>query len=129
MKVPTRDVAATAAVLLAVVAYGLWLADVEVLGTTSVRGVGAVALVLGFVASAIAVVPGFDQLIRGNRSYLAAASLLGVAALASGVVALWKESETALGLLVAAVVVLWGVSTTHHVLLARATPHGSGSAR
>jgi hypothetical protein len=129
MKVPARDVAATAAVLLAVVAYALWLADVEVLGTTSVRGVGAAVLVLGFVASALAVVPGFDQLIRGNRAYLAAMSLLGVVALVSGVVALWEESETALGLMVAAVVVLWGVSTTHHVLLARAAPHRSGPAR
>lgn len=127
MRLPKKDIIATSAVAVAIVLYLLWLADATVLGMSSTRVTGLAVLVLGFVASAVAVVPSFDQLIHGNRLYLAATSVLGVAALAAGVVMLWTASGTALGWLVVALVTLWAIATTHHVVLAKAeqrTLHG-----
>lgn len=120
MRLPKRDIIASSAVVVAVVLYALWLADATVLGMSSTRVTGLAVLVLGFAASAVAVVPSFDQLIHGNRLYLAATSVLGVAALVAGVVMLWTASGTALAWLMAALVALWAISTTHHVVLARA---------
>ena len=120
MRLPKRDIIATCAVAAAVVLYVLWLADVTVLGMSSTRVTGLVVLALGFVASATAVVPSFDQLMHGNRLYLVTTSVLGVAALAAGVVMLWAASSTALAWLMVALVTLWAISTTHHVVLARA---------
>ena len=119
MRLPRKDIIATSAVAVAVVLYVLWLADATVLGMNSTRVTGLAVLVLGFVASAVAVVPSFDQLIHGNRLYLAATSVLGVAALAAGVVMMWTASGTALAWLVVALVTLWAIATTHHVVLAR----------
>lgn len=127
MRLPRKDIIATSAVAVAVVLYVLWLADATVLGLSSTRATGFAVLVLGFVASAVAVVPSFDQLIHGNRLYLAASSVLGVAALAAGVVMLWTASGTALAWLVVVLVTLWAIATTHHVVLAKAgkrTLHG-----
>jgi hypothetical protein len=121
-RLPKRDIIATCAVAAAVALYALWLVDTAVPGLSSVRGTGLAVLVLGFVASATAVVPGFDQLMHGNRTYLAATSVLGPAALSAGVVMLWSASSTALAWLVVALVTLWAIATTHHVMLARA-PH------
>ena len=126
MRLPKRDIIATSAVALAVVLYVLWLVDATVLGMSSTRVTGLVVLMLGFVASAIAVVPGFDQLMHGNRLYLATTSVLGAAALTAGVVMLWTASGSALAWLMAALVTLWAISTTHHVVLAKAelrAPH------
>lgn len=119
MHLPKKDIIATSAVVVAVVLYVLWLADATVLGMSSTRVTGLAVLVLGFVASAVAVVPSFDQLIHGNRLYLAATSVLGVAALAAGVVMLWTANGTALAWLVVLVVTLWAIATTHHAVLAR----------
>ena len=119
MRIPRRDIIATCAVAAAVVLYLLWLADVALLGMSSVRATGLVILALGFVASATAVVPGFDQLMHGSKVYLAATSVLGLVAFVTGVVMLWSESSTAMAVLMVAIGVLWAVSTTHHVLLAK----------
>jgi hypothetical protein len=119
VRLPKKDVVATGAVAVAVALYLLWLADVDVLGT-STRIVGLVVLLLGFVASASAVVPGFTGLLHGSKVYLAVTSLLGLAALAAGIVTLWSASPTALAVLVGALVLLWAISTAHHVALARA---------
>ena len=120
MRFPKRDVIATGAVAAAVVLYLLWLADTALPGMSDMRVTGLVVLVLGFLASAVAVVPGFDQLMHGNKVYLAATSLIGLAALVAGVVMLWSESSTAFAVLMVALVVLWAIATTHHVLLAKA---------
>jgi hypothetical protein len=119
-RLPKKDIIATCAVAAAAVLYVLWLADATVLGMNSVRVTGLAVLALGFVASATAVVPSFDQLMHGNRVYLATTSVLGVAALTAGIVMLWSASSTALAWLMAALVTLWAISTTHHVVLARA---------
>jgi hypothetical protein len=120
MRLPKRDVIATGAVAIAVVLYLLWLADAALPGMSDLRVTGLVVLVLGFLASAVAVVPGFDRLMHGNKVYLAATSLIGLAALVAGVVMLWSESSAAFSVLMVALVVLWAIATTHHVLPAKA---------
>ena len=119
MRLAKRDIIATCAVAAAVVVYLLWLADATLPGMSGMRVTGLVILVLGFIASATAVVPSFDQLIHGNRAYLAVTSLLGLTALAAGIVMLWSASSAALAVLMAALVVLWVISTIHHVLLTK----------
>jgi hypothetical protein len=119
MRIPRRDVAATGIVVLAVVLYVLWIADVTLPGLDGVRAVGAVLLGLGFVASIVAVVPGFDQLLHGNKAYLGITSALGLLAFAGGLLMLITASSTGLALMMSAMVVLWAVATTHHVLSSR----------
>ena len=116
MRFPRRDLIATGLVSVAGLAYLMWAIDVPLL--SSVRVAGTVMLLCGFAASASAVVPGFDKLLRGNRVYLVVTSLIGVAALVGGVGALVAGSEAGLILVLAAIVALWAISTVHHALLA-----------
>jgi hypothetical protein len=118
MGFPKRDIIATALVAIAGVIYGLWAIGYW----TSVRATGAVVLAFGFVASASAVVPGFEQLIRGNRAYLVVTSLLGLVAFAAGIVMLLDASGTGLTVMMAAMGVLWLIATIHHALLANRRP-------
>ena len=122
MRFPTRDIIATTAVAVAVLLWALWVADATLSGLDSARATGLAVLVLGFVASASAVVPGFGDLMHGNKSYLAGTSVLGLAALVAGIVTLVSPSSTALALLVAALAALWVISTWHHVVLAKHAP-------
>ena len=115
MSLPKRDIIATALVAIGAVLYGLWAAEVW----SSVRATGIVVLALGFVASAGAVVPGFEQLIRGNKAYLAGTSLIGLVAFAAGVQMLVTASGTGLTVMVVAMGVLWLIATIHHTMLAR----------
>jgi uncharacterized membrane protein HdeD (DUF308 family) len=121
MHVDRRDVVATLAVAVATAAYLLWLADVELPGLASPRSVGLLILVLGFVASASAVVPGFETLIHGSRTYLTVTSALGLVALVAGIIVLVNGSEAMLATLAGATVVLWCAATVRHVRAARAT--------
>jgi hypothetical protein len=121
-RLPKKDIIATGAVVVAVVLYVLWLFEATLPAMSSIRGTGLAVLALGFAASATAVVPAFDQLMHGSRLYLAGTSLLGLVALTAGILMLVSASETALGVLVATLLALWIVSTTHHVMLARAVP-------
>jgi hypothetical protein len=98
--------------------YLLWLADAAPFGM-STRVTGLVILVLGFIASASAVVPGFVELLHGNRAYLAVTSLLGLGAFVAGFVTLWSANTAALAVLMGVLVLLWAISTAHHALLAR----------
>ncbi len=119
MKLLKRDILATALVAVAGVLYGLWAVD-SAPWKMSTRVTGMVVLVLGFAASASAVVPGFEQLLHGSRAYLAVTSLLGLAAFAGGIWMLVAASEAGLGLLVGTMGLLWLISTIHHSLLAGA---------
>ena len=83
------------------------------------RATGVVVLALGFVASASAVVPGFEQLIRGNKAYLAVTSLVGLVAFIAGVQMLITASGTGLTVMVIAMGVLWLIATVHHTMLAK----------
>ena len=120
MQIPTRDRIATVLVALAVVVYALWATGSALPGMDGIRITGLVVLVLGFFASASAVVPGFDELVHGNKLYLAVTSLIGLVAFTGGVVMLVGASEVALGVVMAAMIVLWMIATIHHAVLAEA---------
>lgn len=122
MRLPIRDAIATGVVAIAGLFYALWAVDLAPWGLSSIRMTGVVILALGFVASASAVVPGFEGLIRGNRIYLVVTSLIGFAAFAGGLWLLVASSEIGLGLLVGTMGGLWLISTVHHSLLAGAGP-------
>lgn len=120
MRLNRTDAIATTAVGLAVIAYLLWLADLGVPGLGSTRVVGAIVLGLGWFASAVAVIPNFDALIHASKVYLGTASVLGVTALAAGVVVLVDASTSMLALLVSTTVVMWAMATVRHT---RPNPH------
>ena len=115
MGLPKKDIIATALVAVAGVLYGLWATGYW----TSVRATGVVVLALGFVASASAVVPGFEQLIRGNKAYLAVTSLIGLVAFIAGIQMLITASGAGLTVVVIAMGVLWLIATVHHTMLAK----------
>lgn len=121
MSIPWRDRIATLVVASALFIYLLWA--VGVLGEVSAGTVAIVVLVLGFVASASAVVPGFDELLAGSRPYLALASLAGLVALGSGILTIINATDETLAVLVSATVALWAVATIRH-----ASAHRSGLA-
>ena len=118
MRLPKQDLIATAFVAAAGVFYILWLTGVASAGM-STRTTALVVLALGFAASASAVVPHFDQLIHGNKAYLAVTSLIGLVALIAGVQALAAASGAGLGVLMGAMSVLWLMATIRHRHLAR----------
>jgi hypothetical protein len=99
--------------------YLLWAIDSALPGMSSTRATGVAVLVLGFAASASAVVPGFDQLLHGNKAYLAMTSLIGLGALAAGVQMLITASGAGLTVVMAAMAMLWLIATIHHSLLAK----------
>jgi hypothetical protein len=121
MRLPKRDIVATGVVAAAGAAYGLWAADAALPGMHSTRAMALVVLGLGFVASASAVVPAFDELIHGSRLYLAVTSLIGLAAFGAGVVVLASSSEAGLAVLMAATAMLWAIATIHHGVLEPST--------
>ena len=112
MNLTTRDRIATLLVALAVLTYGLWLTGF--VGGLTIGSVAIAVLALGVLASASAVVPGFMELLHGSRVYLAVASLLGLAAFASGILTVVNSTEVTLATLVIATVVLWAVATVRH---------------
>jgi hypothetical protein len=120
MRIPTRDRIATVLVACAAVVYMLWATGSTLPAMDSIRVTGLVVLGLGFAASASAVVPGFDELLHGSKLYLAVTSLIGLGAFVAGLVMLLGASEVALGVVMAAMVVLWMTATVHHTVLAEA---------
>ena len=121
MNLQKRDLVATGLVAAAGVIYLLWLLDSVPTAMSGVRVTGAIILALGFAASATAVVPTFGQLLHGNKVYLAVTSLLGLAALIAGVVMLVESSQTALAVVMVAMIAMWLIATIHHSLLAKTT--------
>lgn len=115
----TRDIVAAGLVAIAAVVYALWAAGSALPGMSSARVTGAVVLALGFAASASAVVPAFDQLLHGSRTYLVITSLIGAAALGTGIVTLVTTNGASLAVVMAAIGVLWLMATIRHSLLAR----------
>lgn len=119
MRLPRRDLIATGLVVAAGVVYALWAFDSAVPGLEGVRATGLTVLALGFLASASAVVPGFAELMRGNRAYLVTTSLIGLVALAAGIYLLVESSAAGLAVLMACLGLLWLVATVHHMQLER----------
>jgi len=102
MSILWRDRIATLLVATATLIYLLWpMGPLEGLTASSVA---VLVLVLGFIASASAVVPGFAALLSGSRSYLALASVGGLVALACGVLTVAQATEQTLALLVIATI-------------------------
>lgn len=122
MNFPKKDVIATGLVAVAGVCYLMWATGSSLPGLSGVRGTGTVVLALGFVASAIAVMSGFDRLLHGNRAYLATTSLIGFAAVIGGGLVLVAESTAGLAVVMVAMVALWLIASVHHSLLQRVVP-------
>lgn len=122
MNLQKKDVIATVLVAAAGVLYLLWVSGSSPAVLSGVRATGTAILVLGFAASATAVVPGFTELMQGNRIYMAVTSLIGLGAAVAGGLVLLAESEGGLAVLMAAMLVLWLVATIHHSLLAKVGP-------
>ena len=130
MHLPRRDIIATGLVAVAGLLYLLWAIDSTLPGMSSARATGVAVLALGFAASASAVVPGFDQLLHGNKAYLVITSLIGLAAAAAGVQMLITASGAGLTVVMAAMAVLWLIATIHHSRLAKTgLPPQQASAR
>ncbi len=115
MRLPWRDASATLFVALGVAIYAAWALGSPVPGFGSPGSIAVAVLVLGLAGCAPAVIPGFDELLHGSRTYLALAAALGLIAMVSGVWCLVTGDAVALGILVAATVVLWAVSTVRHL--------------
>jgi len=115
MHLTWRDALATVFVLVAALLYALWLAGIEVFGMSSPTAVGVVVMALGMAASVTAVVYGVGAgLLQASKIYLAVTSVLGLAALAAGIVAIVDANEPMLAVLVTATVVMWLLSTIRH---------------
>jgi hypothetical protein len=119
MSIPRRDLLATVFVGVSLLAYVGWLAGGAFLVIDEVAGVAVVVLALGVAASMSAVVPAFTELLHGSRLYLAAASALGLVALAAGLWALVAGEPMALAGLVLVTILLWAMSTMRHLQLHR----------
>ncbi len=119
MRLSWRDGLATVFVGVGTTLYVLWLAGAELAGPRVLAGV---VLGLGLAASMIAVVYGVGAgLLHASKMYLAVTSLIGLAALVAGVLALVAVNEAMLAVLVVATVSLWLMSTIRHAVSA-ATP-------
>ncbi len=120
MRLPKRDVIATGLVAVAGLLYGLWAADASPPGMHATRVTGLVVIGLGFVASASAVVPTFEQLLHGSKAYMGVTSLIGLVAVVGAIQVLVAASDAGLGLVMGAMVALWLIATIHHRELAKA---------
>lgn len=125
MHLTTRDRWATAFVAIAALVYLFALLVDGSSTVTEVRVVTGIVLALGVAASASAVVPGFERLMHGSKTYLVVTSLLGAGAFAAGIAALVNGTELMLALLVACTVVLWAISTLRHSLATGAAERGT----
>ena len=119
MRIPWRDAIATVLVAMALAVYGAWALGVKLPEFMTVGAIAATVMALGIIASAWAVVPGFGELLRGSRIYLALTSTLGLIAVGSGLLALVAGEEIALIVLVLATVGMWAMATARHAVLAR----------
>jgi hypothetical protein len=129
MRITWRDWTATVLVAAAALVYGVWWSEGEVVGMSSPRAIAVTVLALGLISSVTAVVFGVGEgLMRANKLYLAVTSLLGLLALAAGIVVLVNESEDWLAALVASTVALWLLSTVRHAMLGRTAVRPTPSA-
>lgn len=119
MRIPWRDAVATLFVAIALAVYSAWALGMQLPQFMTVGAVAAIVLALGVLASASAVVPGFAELLRGSRLYLAMTSALGLLALAAGLFALVAGDAAALAALVLATVAMWAMATARHAVGAR----------
>jgi hypothetical protein len=117
MRFGRRDLIATVCVVAGVLVYALWAANHPLPGLSSVRVVALFVLGTGVAASASAVVPSFTQLLHGSKMYMAVTSLVGAVALVAGIMAIFRQTDVMLHLLVATTVALWIIATVRHTLM------------
>lgn len=122
MNLSEKDAIATSLVAIAGILYLLWFIGSAPPGLSGMRATGIVILVLGFAASAVAVVPGFGELMHGSKIYMTVTSFIGLGAAIGGLLMLVAESEAGLAVVMTAMVVLWLIATIHHSMLARTAP-------
>ena len=117
MRLSWRDWIASVFVVAGASFYAMSVAGTDVLGASNHKVAAGVVLVFGLAASITAVVYGVGEgLFRANKAYLAITSILGLAALVAGVIALVKGREEALAVLTGATVLLWVMSTARHAM-------------
>jgi hypothetical protein len=121
MRFGRRDLIATVCVVAGVLVYAFWAAGHPLPGLSSVKVVTLGVLGTGVAASASAVVPSFTQLLHGSKMYMAITSLVGAVALVAGIIAVFRETDAMLHLLVAATVALWIIATVRHTLMVNAS--------
>lgn len=119
MSLTWKDAVSTIVMAVIVAAYVAFLNGTSFWLISSARGMATAVLVLGIVGGCAMSEPG--DLYTGPRSamrvtLLTVTSLLGVAALAAGIVALVTASTAALAVLVGATLALWLVATLRHLL-------------
>lgn len=131
MSLPKRDVIASGLVGVAGLLYALWAIGSAPPGMSGTRATGIAVLALGFAASANAVVPTFDQLLHGSKTYLVVATFIGLVALVGGVQVLLAGSEAGLGVVMVTMLLLWLIATIHHRVDAKAprSTSAAGSSR
>lgn len=127
MRLTWKDMVATVFTAGAVVVYIAFLqrAGWPLIG--GVRGTAAAIMVLGlFGGCAFGAAGGlYGRNVRpAARAYVALTSILGLAALGSGIYALVTANDGALAVLFVATVGLWLVATAHHLFNAPAAPTG-----
>jgi hypothetical protein len=116
MRLSWRDSIATVLVAIGVLVYLAWLVGFEIPGLTEPARVSIAMLVLGVAASASAVVPGFADLLRGSKLYLASASALGLIAVGAGVCTIFgADPFVGLAVLAITMVMMWVMATMRHV--------------
>jgi hypothetical protein len=126
MRLTWRDALATLFVVAAAALYGLWQAGAVAVGV-STRVLGAVVFGLGWAGCMsdqreMASVYGAGGHRRAPMAYAVLASLLGVVALAAGIMTLVSVSEAMLAILVAATVALWLLATVRHAMAGEGRP-------
>lgn len=114
MSLTMRDRIASVMVAAATLLAVGWFADALDLRSVDIAWITAAVLVLGVPPSAMAVVPGFSELMRGSRAYLLVASALGVCATLAAVATIANGTQETFAALVALTVVLWAGATLRH---------------
>ncbi len=121
-RISGADAMATLLVAAAAIMTVLWFTDVALTGW-STRVLAAVVFGLGYLGCMTArarmtQVYGAQGQHRAPMAYAVVSSVLGAAALVSGVAALVRESQVGLVALVTAMVVLWALATARHLTTA-----------
>jgi hypothetical protein len=122
MRLSLRDGVATVCSVAAVTLYVLWLPDHHILGLSGTRAAGVIVFALGFVACSadrrglMNVFGAGDRSLRVSMTYRIVAASAGAIALVAAIGAIALRSQPMLATLVAAIVVLWLMSTARHAV-------------
>jgi hypothetical protein len=124
MRLTWKDAVSTVFMAAIVIIYVAFLNSTTAWLISSARGTAAAVLVLGFVGGCA--MSAAAELYQGTRArtYTSFASVLGVIALAAGVVALITAITVALAIRVVATLALWLAATARHAFTPPAVPGG-----